>query len=369
MQTNKLLTMPKPKTAKKSRKPSLRVRGQGSLFLRGETFWMELNWKGERFRRSLETTDRETALIKLDDEVAAIRAGELPKRFDPITVQAMYDEWLLYVETNCKPRTQEDYRSRWTVHLKTFFGSMLATQVTRDKVTAYLHSRMKEGATLCTRNREQRVLMMIFNHNRSKIPADRFPQFPKMQSERAHVRRGRLSDEDFATLRQRLDAPQLFWLKAFLTLTFKYGFRKGELLKAKCGYFDAKAATLALPPFTTKNKQPRVVDLLPEGEIFKMLQQLTAGRGPEAALFTRNARPVRDFRGEWKKQTEGMRGGSGKDGSVTIHDLRRSAITAMSEKGITASQAGTHLTPDVFSRYISRNLTERRKTAKLIEGD
>jgi integrase len=368
MQTNKLLAMPNPKGAKKSRKPSLRVRGQGSLFLRGETFWMELNWKGERYRRSLETTDRETALIKLDDEVAAIRAGELPKRFDPITVQAMYDEWLLYVETNCKPRTQEDYRSRWTVHLKPFFGSMLATQVTRDTVTAYLHRRLKEGATLCTRNREQRVLMMIFNHNKSKIPADRFPEFPKMQSERAHVRKGRLSDEDFTTLRQRLDEPGVFWLKVFLTMTFRYGFRKGELLRATCSYFDPKAATFTLPPFITKNKQERVVDLLPDGEIFKMLQQLTAGRASDAALFTRNGRPVRDFRGEWKKQTEGIRGGSGKDGSVTIHDLRRSAITAMSEKGITAAQAGTHLTPDVFQRYIVRSQAERRETAKLIEG-
>jgi hypothetical protein len=64
-----------------------------------------------------------------------------------------------------------------------------------------------------------------------------------------------------------------------------------------------------------------------------------------------------------------MKGGSGKGGSVTIHDLRRSAITNMSEKGVTAAQAGTHLTPDVFARYISRDLNERRNTAKVIEGE
>ena len=100
-----------------------------------------------------------------------------------------------------------------------------------------------------------------------------------------------------------------------------------------------------------------------------MLSTLTAGRDANAALLTRNGRPVRDFRGEWAKQTAGMRGGSGKDGAVTIHDLRRSAITAMSEKGVTSAQAGTHLTADVFTRYITRNLTERRQTAKLIESD
>jgi integrase len=248
------------------------------------------------------------------------------------------------------------------------FGGLTATQVDRDKVVSYLNRRMKEGAGLCARNREQRVLMMLFGHNKSKIPADRFPEFPKMQSERAHVRKGRLSDEDFENLRERLDEPEVFWLKVFLTMTFKYGFRKGELLHATCGYFDPKAATFTLPAFTTKNKQPRVVDLNPEGEIYRMLTQLTKGRAADAPLFTRNGKAVRDFRSEWARQTAAIKGGSGKGGSVRIHDLRRSAITAMSEKGITAAQAGTHLTADVFSRYITRNLTERRKTAKLIES-
>jgi integrase len=360
-----LAVMPKPKKARRS---STRVRGQGSLFRRGENFWMELNWKGTRYRQSLETTDRETALIKLDAEVSAIRAGELPKKFDPIIVQAMFDTWMLKVETDCKQRTQIDYRSRWDAHLKVVFGRLTATQVDRDKVVAYLNRRMKEGAGLCARNREQRVLMMLFGHNRSKIPADRFPEFPKMQSEKAHVRKGRLSKTDYDKLRKRLDDPRLFWLKVFVTLSFRYGFRRSELLGAKVGYFDPKASALTLPAFTTKNKMERVVDLDPSGEIHRMLVHLTEGHNADAALFTRNGRPVKDYRGEWAKQTADIRGGSGKGGAITLHDLRRSAITNMSEKGVGAEQAGTHLTPDVFRRYIVRDVKERRATAKLIEG-
>jgi hypothetical protein len=41
----------------------------------------------------------------------------------------------------------------------------------------------------------------------------------------------------------------------------------------------------------------------------------------------------------------------------------------MSEKGISAAQAGTHLTPDDFNRYIVRSPEERRATPGLIEGD
>jgi integrase len=361
----KLSVMPVQKVKREKR---ARVRGQGSLFQRGPMYWMELHWKGERFRKSLETTDRQTALMKLDSEVNSIRSGEQPKTFQPVTVQAMFDAWMLQVETNNKLRTIEDYKSRWNAHLKAAFGGLFATQVTLDKVTEYLNRRMKEGAGVCTRNRENRVLQMIFNHNSEKIPADRMPKFPKMQSERNLVRKGRLSSDDYAKLQAKLIDPKEFWLKAILTLTFKYGFRKGELLNAKVGYFNAKEATFTLPAFTTKNKTERVVDIVSNGEIHKMLVALTEGRRPQDALFTRNGKPVKDYRGIWEKLTEGMSGGSGKGGCITIHDLRRSAITAMSERGVTAAQAGTHLTSDLFNRYISRNKAEKQATAAVIES-
>ena len=86
-------------------------------------------------------------------------------------------------------------------------------------------------------------------------------------------------------------------------------------------------------------------------------------------LSERLGSAVRDDRGECAKQTADIKGGSGPSGAVHLHDLRRSAITTMSEKAVTASQAGTHLMPDASARYVNRNLTERRKTAKLIEGN
>src|ERR1700675_4487569 len=165
-----VVTLPKPK---KERRPNARVRGQGSLFKRGEMYWFKLNWKGVRTRKSLETDDRETALIKLDAEVAAIRAGELPKTFQPVTCQTMFDGWMVHVENNCKPLTIKDYQSRWNLHLKPYFGGMFATAVTLDTITAYLNKRMKEGAGVVCRNRENRILQMIFGFNESKVPADR----------------------------------------------------------------------------------------------------------------------------------------------------------------------------------------------------
>jgi hypothetical protein len=42
----------------------------------------------------------------------------------------------------------------------------------------------------------------------------------------------------------------------------------------------------------------------------------------------------------WEKLVSGMTGGSGKDGSITIGDLRRSAIIAMSNKASVSQKPG-----------------------------
>jgi integrase len=356
-----------------SRKPSAkpekaeRVRGLGHLYLRGATFWFEIHHNGERTRESLNTTDRQTAVTRMAARVADITAGIPTKTFEPISVQSMFEKWMVAVETNCKPRTIEDYRSRWTAHLEPVFGELLATQVNKQRVVEYLHRRMQEGAGAITQNRENRVLQMIFNHNSELIPANFFPTFPDMHSEKSHVRKGRLSNEDYVALQARLEDPSMFWMLALLGLTFKYGFRKGELLAAKCGWFDAKASVFTLPAYSTKNKTERRVPIQRGGDIYKMLVQLTEGRDAAAALLTRNGKPVRDYRGAWSKLTEGITNGRG--GHVTVHDLRRSAITSMSNKGIGAEQAGTHLSPDVFRRYISRSESQEQATAAKIECD
>jgi len=361
----KLIEMPKPKV---KRKKNARVRGQGSLFLRGDMYWFELNWKKTRTRMSLETTDRDEALRRMAAKVAAIHSGESPKTFEPVTVGTLCEVWLAEVERTCKQSTYEDYQSRWVVHLEPVFGEMIASQVTKDVVSKYLSDRKREGGSIIAQNRENRVLQMIFNYNRKKISANNFPEFPAMHSEKNTVRKGRLSKADYETLLTRLEEPKNFWLRVLVTMTFKYGFRRAELQNAKVGYFNAANSTFTLPGYTTKNKTEREVAVKRDGQIYKMLVELTKGRAADAAMFVRtNGLPVKDYRRAWDIVTEGLTNGRG--GRVTVHDLRRSAITNMSNKGVSAAQAGTHLSPDVFARYIVRNEKEKQSTSAIIEGD
>jgi hypothetical protein len=69
---------------------------------------------------------------------------------------------------------------------------------------------------------------MVFRYNRKKIPAGSYPEFPQMHHERSFVRRGRLSDEGYQALLSRLDSPEIFWLKAILVMTYRYGFRQAD---------------------------------------------------------------------------------------------------------------------------------------------
>jgi hypothetical protein len=92
---------------------------------------------------------------------------------------------------------------------------------------------------------------------------------------------------------------------------------------------------------------------------------LTADRDPSHPLFTRNGRPVQDYRAAWAKLTEGLKTGAADTlRSTTSADPRSLAAN----KGIGAEKAGTHLTSDVFNRYISQSAEEEQETAATIEA-
>ena len=131
------------------------------------------------------------------------------------------------------------------------------------------------------------------------------------------------------------------------------------------GYWNQTTSKFTFPAFTTKNDMPREFTIAQDAEIFKLLKSLTAGRNADDALFHRNGRPAKDYGGLWEQLTAGMRNTAGEP--VTVHDLTRSAHSHMHAKGIGAKDAGTHLTPDVFLRYVQPTDKEQQAKARRIE--
>jgi integrase len=193
-------------------------------------------------------------------------------------------------------------------------------------------------------------------------------KFPK-PSWNTEPRRGKINDAQFAALLKKRQEP---WLAALLSIYFHYGFRKQELLTMKIRQVNTSAVTLTLAVADTKTKKSRVTQLNPNGEIFRRVTKLIEGKGPDDFVFTRaDGKQVRDFRGAWDNLVAGLKTGSGKAGKVTIHDLRRSAVTRTQTLGIPqslAKEVSGHLTDEVFSRYVVTDDSIRQEIARKIES-
>jgi integrase len=138
---------------------------------------------------------------------------------------------------------------------------------------------------------------------------------------------------------------------------------------------------ILLPPGSAKNRMPRRVTMNPAGKVHKLLAALVEGKQQHAYVFSRDKQgsiPVRDFRAEWEKIVDKMMKheppprGSGKNGRLLFHDLRRSAITRMAESGLSEAESMSvagHLTPAVHRRYKQLSEDVAREIASKIDPD
>ena len=81
---------------------------------------------------------------------------------------------------------------------------------------------------------------------------------------------------------------------------------------------------------------------------------------------------MRDFRLLWDRITSGIKTGSGKNGKLHFHDLRRSSITRMHSAGISESDAQAiagHLTTSVHRRYRQMSEWDAKRVAAKIDPD
>jgi integrase len=95
-----------------------------------------------------------------------------------------------------------------------------------------------------------------------------------------------------------------------------------------------------------------------DGRLAKLLKVAIKGKGPDAYVFSRDSgsTPVCDFRGAFDKAATAAKitTGSGPNGKLHFHDLRRSAITRMHSAGLSEGESmaiAGHLSVDVHRRY------------------
>jgi len=258
-------------------------------------------------------------------------------------------------------RSLADVEARWRLHLKPFLGSMLATKIDSRQLERFVDMRREERASNATVNRELACLKRMYRlaYQASPPRVSSIPHFPHLKEN--NVRQGFVSPEEFTRLGAH--CPDL-WLRATLEMAYNYGWRVSELLNLRVSQVDLAARTIRLDPGTTKNQEGREVTI-ESGTLLQLLRHCVEGKRPEGYVFTRCAKPIRDFRKSWQNlcTAAGVP-------ALLFHDLRRSAARNLRAAGVPEEiimKIAGWKTSNVFKRYAIVDKTDIRAALQQLE--
>jgi integrase len=324
-----------------------RPRGTGRIYQQKDSsiWWIKFHRNGKPFRESTGTSDKRKAIRVLNHRLAEVTTGKfLGPNIERIRIEELAEDFLRDYRINGKS-SMDDAEARWRLHLKPFFGSVRAPQVTSSLLNAYVDLRQGSGAANATINRELAALKRMFNLGRRATPPKVIfiPAFPRLAEN--NIRQGFLEDGQFENLLK--SCPEL-WFQTAVELGVTYGWRIGELKKLRVNQIDLANWIIRLHPGTTKNKEGREVKMT--GTLHDLLTLCVEGKSLDDHVLTwPNGRRVKDFRGTWDKarQAAGVP-------NLLFHDLRRTAARNFRRAGVgegVIMKIGGWKTRSVFERY------------------
>jgi integrase len=283
----------------------------------------------------------------LRSRLAAISTGTyLGPHLEKVLVSELADDLVREYRINGR-NSIDDLRARWELHLKPFFGTFRAVEITSQLVAQYIDARQQEGAENATINRELAALKRMFNLARQSTPpkVNTVPYIAMLREE--NVRTGFLESRQYDGLAAETGKIGL-WLRTMFETGYTYGWRHEELLSLRVRQVNLSAGTIRLEPGTTKNDEGREVSMTVS--VRGLLTQCISGKAPDDYVFTReDGNRVRDFRGSWAKACE-----AAKVPGLLFHDLRRTAARNLRRAGVAEGvimKIGGWKTRSVFERY------------------
>jgi integrase len=261
------------------------------------------------------------------------------------------------------------------VHLRPFFGSLHADQITTTEINRYISQRQAKVKD-STIHGELAILHRAFRLGAEHEPPKvrRIPRIPHLQP--SESRQGFFEDHEYSALLRELPEE----VRPVLIYAYFTGSRKGEILALTWPEVDLDAHLVRLPGTKTKNGKPRTIPLAPDVlEALRMQKDIRDHYWPQCKwVFFRHAtgKRLQDFRTAWTlaskraglwDPTAGKLDAKGKpEGKPTrlVHDLRRTAVRNLVRAGVSdhvARSISGHLTRSIFDRYdivAERDLTD-----------
>jgi integrase len=321
--------------------------GQGWVYRRGRTWWIQYSFRGKVTRRSSESENRRVAVDMLNDTLEKLRKG-----LSPDVRKTTFPDLETMLKNNYKAndRRSLDRVERALHHLHGKFGTWRAVDITTDHIEAYATERREAGAANATINRELAALKKMCRLAVRAGKLHHVPYVPMLQED--NVRKGFFEWTDFdAILRHLPDA-----LKPVFTTAYVTGWRvRSEILSRQWRHVDFRGGWLRLEPGEAKNKEGRNFPLTPElrdalesqSERTKMAERERGEIVPW--VFHRNGKPIKSFRRAWLTACTK----AGLVGRIP-HDFRRSAVRNLERAGVPRSAAMAmvgHKTESIYRRY------------------
>jgi integrase len=337
----------------------------GSLYRRGEIWWIKYYRNGRPIRESAGTTKESEAkrFLKLREGQVAQGTRLIP-RAEQLRFEEIAEDFLADYRVNGKRSLEKAERS--IRHLSRVFAGWRAMDLTTSDVKRYIAQRQDDGVSCASINRELAALRRMFN---LAVQAEKLPSKPYIPLlDEDNIRTGFLNAEAFSSVLKHLPA----YLQPIATFGYLTGWRKGEILTLTWRQVDFETGAVRLEPGTTKNREGRTIFLTPE-----LLALLQEQRAKTTALerqqrriipwvFHRQGTSIQSFRKAWRRACHQ----AGQPGQL-FHDLRRTAVRNMVRAGIAervAMQISGHKTRSIFDRYHIVSEGDLRDAAQKLAG-
>ena len=347
--------------------------GSGTLYLRGDIWWVKIRVDGRPVYESSKSTKKSEA-IKLRDKMLAKKSrGELSGgSADKVLITELLDDVL---KSDVKPSTRYVWEKVIEKNIRPFFGNLKAQRLTTDHMDRYREKRKGQGRSDATVNRELSIVRTAFHNARKRTPPKVLvvPYFPIVAE--TNIRKGFLSDEQYDLLRDELPAE----LKGLFVTGYITGLRRGEITAIQWQQVDFEAGLITLDKGETKNDEPRSVPIL-DGDMRDLLIAAKKERDekwPHSPwVFNRGGERIIDFRWAWDEACK--RAGVP---DLNFHDLRRTAVRNMRRAGIPQvirMKISGHKTDSMERRYnivdaedlnMARELLQNRRKVAETKAD